>query len=246
MEKIGLYPFVVQPYQVDFQQKITLMGLGYYLFEAAGMHADQRGFGLRDLMKQKKAWFLSRLAIRMDHYPRQYENIWLETWIVEVDDHFTTRSFHVLNEKREVIGGACSSWAMIDLKTRKPDLLKPILGEEHIEGEKPALVRSTEKVPPAGQAAGVSEHRVVYSDLDILGHVNSLRYIQWMLDLFPLSLFQEKQMSRLDINYIAETNFGEQMELRNEERAEGKEFLIEIAKKTGGSAPVCRGRVQWE
>ena len=246
MEKIGLYPFTVQPYQVDFQQKITLMGLGHYLLESAGIHADQREFGLRDLLKRGKGWFLTRLAIQMDHYPVQYEKIWIETWVREVGDVFTSRNFHVLNAQKEVIGGASSSWAMIDLRSRRPEFLKEHLGEEHVAAGKPSLLGSTEKVPPLQpDTTQRSQYKVVYSDLDIMRHVNSIRYIQWMVDLFPLSLFEEKQIARLDINYMAETVFGQEVEFRFEPRSPGQEYLIEIGKGED-SGPVCRGRVRWE
>lgn len=247
MDRIGLYPFVVQPYQVDFRQQITLMGLGHYLLESAGIHADQREFGLRDLMKNHKAWFLTRIAIRVDQYPRQYEKIWIETWVKEVGDVFSSRNFHILNEAKEVIGGASSSWAMIDLKTRKPEILRQFLGVEHVMAEKPSLVEGTEKVSPLGpEIAEQRDYRVVYSDLDILRHVNSIRYIQWILDFFPLALFESKRVSRLDLNYMAETVFGEELEFQKEEREAGKEYLIGINRKGEEKVPVCRGRVLWE
>jgi acyl-ACP thioesterase len=246
MEKIGLYPFTVQPYQVDFQQKITLMGLGFYLLESAGIHADQRGFGLRDLLKKGKAWFLTRLAIRMERYPLQYEKIWIETWVEEVGDVFTSRNFKVLDERKEVIAGASSSWAMIDLRSRRPEPLKEHLSDDHVLRGHPSLVERTEKVPPLNPSdLEIRPYRVAYSDLDIMRHVNSIRYIQWMLDLFPLDLFEERQVRQLDINYMAETNFGDEMEFRKEAREERRDYLVEMVKGERQS-PVCRGRVRWE
>lgn len=246
MEKIGLYPFTVQPYQVDFQQKITLMGLGFYLLESAGIHADQRGFGLRDLLKMGKAWFLTRLAIRMERYPLQYEKIWIETWVEEVGDVFTSRNFNVFDERKELIAGASTSWAMIDLRSRRTEPLRERLTQDHVLHGHTAFVERTEKVPPLNpESAEVKPYRVVYSDLDIMRHVNSIRYIQWMLDLFPLGLFEELHVRQFDINYMAETNFGDEMEFRKEAREERRDYLVEIVKGER-QAPVCRGRVRWE
>lgn len=245
MEKIGMYPFVVQPYQVDFQQKITLMGLGFYLLESAGIHADQRSFGLRDLLKEGRAWFLSRLAIRMERYPLQYEKIWIETWVEEVGDVFTSRNFNIYNEQKERIGGASSSWAMIDLKTRKPVLLKGHLTDEHVVADMDSWVGRTEKVPSLHlDIADRKRYRVAYSDLDIMRHVNSIRYIQWMLDLFPIDLFEERHVAQLDINYMAETVFGEEVEFRKEIREDRQDYLVEIV-NADTQSPVCRGRVRW-
>jgi acyl-ACP thioesterase len=244
MEKIGSYTFTIQPYQVDFQQKVTLMGLGYYLLESAGLHADERAFGLRDLLKMRKAWFLTRFSIQMEDYPLQYQQIRIETWVQDVGDVFTSRNFHILNEKGERIGSAGSSWAMIDLRTRKPVFLKEYLSDAHVESGREGAFK-TEKVPPLHPEAPVwKRYQVTYSDLDIMRHVNSIRYIQWVLDLFPLDLFERRSVRRIDINYMAETVFGDEVAFRKEEREPGADYLVEVIREKDQS-PVCRVRVRW-
>jgi medium-chain acyl-[acyl-carrier-protein] hydrolase len=106
-------------------------------------------------------------------------------------------------------------------------------------------VGSAEKVAtPKLEGAEKKNYRVVYSDLDIMRHVNSIRYIQWLMDLYPLSLFENKRLARIDINYMAETLFGEDLEFRQEEREENREYLVEIAK--AGGVPACRAHLLWE
>jgi medium-chain acyl-[acyl-carrier-protein] hydrolase len=46
--------------------------------------------------------------------------------------------------------------------------------------------------------------KVKYSDIDINGHVNSIRYIQWISDCFSLDCYRKCQVKRFEINYMTE------------------------------------------
>ena len=67
--KIGAFHFVTEPYQLDFQGRMTIPMIGSWLMRAASVHASQRGFGFSDMTERHTAWVLSRLAIEMNAYP---------------------------------------------------------------------------------------------------------------------------------------------------------------------------------
>jgi acyl-ACP thioesterase len=50
-----------------------------------------------------------------------------------------------------------------------------------------------------------------YSDVDMLGHVNNSRYIEWICDAFSTELFNQKKLDSLQINYEHEILPGEQV-----------------------------------
>jgi hypothetical protein len=50
---------------------------------------------------------------------------------------------------------------------------------------------------------------VVYSDIDFNGHVNSMKYIEWMVDALTVEVVAEMSALRLDINYLHEARLGE-------------------------------------
>jgi len=52
-----------------------------------------------------------------------------------------------------------------------------------------------------------------YSDIDFYGHVNNVRYVQWIQDITPPDLLDRAGQMRLDINYMSETLPGELVEL---------------------------------
>ena len=48
-----------------------------------------------------------------------------------------------------------------------------------------------------------------YSDVDINGHINSVKYIEHILDLFPREQFEHHRIRRFDIAYKAESYMGD-------------------------------------
>lgn len=212
---IDSHPFFVEPFHVDFTGKIFLGVLGNHLLNAAGNHSQKRGWGIGALNETQHTWVLSRLCIEMQEMPRQYEHCDVKTWVESVMKLFTNRNFSIHRSDGAVLGYARSVWAMIDLETRKPcdlltlydgDILRYIVPEEKnicpIEGHgrfrfnDPQFVRAID---------------TYYSDVDINGHINSIKYIEHILDLFPRENFEERQLSRFEIAYKAESYLGDKL-----------------------------------
>ena len=56
-----------------------------------------------------------------------------------------------------------------------------------------------------------------YNDVDVNGHINSVKYIEHVLDLFPLEWYEEYKLNRLDIAYVAESHQGDVLNFYQEE-----------------------------
>jgi len=243
-ELIDKYPFCVEPFHVDFTGRIFLGVLGNHLLNAAGNHSQKRGWGIGALNKTQHTWVLSRLSIEMSEMPRQYEHCEVRTWVESVMKFFTNRNFSIYNADGKPLGYARSVWAMIDLETRKPcdlltlydgDILRYIVPEElnicPIEGHgrfcfrEPQLVRTI---------------NTYYSDVDINGHINSIKYIEHILDLFPRERFEQRGIRRFEIAYKAESYLGDSLtfyqQVINEDETD-----IEVRKND--SEVVCQAKI---
>ena len=242
--KIGTYQFVAEPFHVDFNGRLTMGVLGNHLLNCAGFHASDRGFGIATLNEDNYTWVLSRLAIELDEMPYQYEKFSVQTWVENVYRLFTDRNFAVIDKDGKKIGYARSVWAMINLNTRKPADLLALHGgsivdyicDEPCPIEKPSRIKVTSNQPVATLTAK-------YSDIDINGHVNSIRYIEHILDLFPIELYQTKRIRRFEMAYVAESYFGNELSFFCDEVSEN-EFHVEV--KKNGSEVVCRSKVIFE
>ena len=176
-KNVGAYSFKVEPFHADFKGRLTLGVLGNYLLNCAGFHAAERGFGIASLNEHHYTWVLSRLAMEMTAYPAQYENFTIQTWVENVYRLFTDRNFELLDQAGKTIGYARSVWAMIDLDSRRPvDLLN--MHEGHILDyvcDKACPIEKPERVKVAAGLEPVQVREARYSDIDINGHVNSVK-----------------------------------------------------------------------
>jgi acyl-ACP thioesterase len=85
-----------------------------------------------------------------------------------------------------------------------------------------------------------------YHDVDINGHVNSVKYIEHVLDLWPLEWYREHQIRRFEIAYVAEAHAGDQLSFYREKADENGAYNVRIMKKTSDSdeaIEVCRSKV---
>ena len=132
---------------------------------------------------------------------------------------------------------------MINLNTRKPaDLLTLHEGsitdyvcDEPCPIDKPSRIKVLATEPAAVLTAK-------YSDIDINGHVNSIRYIEHILDLFPIELFKTKRIRRFEVAYVAESYYGDQLSLFLDD-AGNDHYQVEVRKQGGEVA--CRAKVDF-
>lgn len=241
-DRVGTYKFVTEPFHVDFTGRLTMSVLGNHLLNCAGFHATDRGFGMATLNEYHYTWVLSRLAVELEEMPRQYEEFSVQTWVENVYRLFTDRNFAVVNKDGKVIGYARSVWATISEETRKPaDLLTLHKGRimEYI-CDKECPIAKPGRIKVSG-GAPVAEYRAKYSDIDVNGHVNSIKYIEHILDLFPIEMFSEKRIKRFEMAYVAESYFGDTLNFYRGKAGED-EYDIEV-KKNGTEIVVVRSKV---
>ena len=242
--KIGNYQFVAEPFHVDFTGHLTMGVLGNHLLNCAGFHATERGFGIGTLNEENYTWVLSRLAVELDEMPCQYEAFFIQTWVENVYRLFTDRNFAILDKEGRKIGYARSVWAMISLNTRKPaDLLTLHQGgiteyvcDEPCPIEKPSRIKVVSQ-----EAADVLTAK--YSDIDINGHVNSIRYIEHILDLFPFDIYRTKRIRRFEMAYVAESYYGDTLSFYLDE-GEDDTYQVEVRKNAG--EVVCKAKVVFD
>ena len=249
MEKIDSHAIFVEPFHVDFTGRIFMGVLGNHLLNAAGNHSQRRGWGIGALNETSHTWVLSRLSIEMTRMPRQFQHCTVRTWVESVMRLFTNRNFAILDRDGQPMGYARSVWAMIDLGTRLPcdllslydgDILNYVVDQEDnvcpIEGHGRFRFRDARLVRTID---------TYYSDVDINGHINSIKYIEHILDLFGNENF-EHGIRRFEIAYKAESHMGDRLSFFVQDNADAGGTDVEIRKNVTDANPgdvVCQARV---
>jgi len=218
--KIGRYEFLAEPFHCDFSSHLLMGHLGNHLLNAADFHANDRGFGMHYLNTINKTWVLSRLAIEMEQMPLAYDRFAVETWVESAKRFFTRRNFMVQDTKTgQIFGYGRSIWAMIDTVSRQPvnllDIKDGLLSQFVEEGKSCPIARES-RVMMDNNVELLGSVIARYNDIDVNGHVNSVKYIEHVLDLFPLSLYSEKRLLRFEIAYVAEAHYGDELRFYSE------------------------------
>ena len=209
LPKIGKYNFVAEPFHCDFTKHLFIGHLGNNLLNAADFHSNDRGYGVNYLNSVNKTWVLSRLSVELDKIPAIYEDFVVETWIDSVIRYFTNRNFKITNKDGYVYGYGKSIWAMIDTTTRQPvDILKTSNEtiSEYLETDYANPIKKSSRVKLDDDLKLQQSILTTYSDIDINGHVNSIKYIEHILDLFPIEYYKKYRIKKFDIAYIMESH----------------------------------------
>ena len=220
--KIGRYEFLVEPFHCDFSNRIFMGHLGNHLLNAADFHSNERGFGMHFLNGIRKTWVLSRLAIEVNEMPVAYTRLSVETWVDSVMRFFTQRNFKISDhETGKIYGYGRSVWAMIDTETRQPaDILAIKEGSiaEYVDKETICPIAASSRVRMSDEAQWAGKVETHYSDVDVNGHINSVKY-------------------------VAESHFGDVLNYYCETTGEGK-TAYRIMKQRGEEPPLEACRVE--
>jgi acyl-ACP thioesterase len=247
---------MAEPFHCDFSQCLFMGHLGNHLLNAADFHSSARGFGMKYLMGIQRSWVLSRLAIEMDEMPRQYTRFRVETWVESAMRYFTARNFRIVGDEPsadgqepKVYGYGRSIWAMIDTETRQPtDIFAIDNGaiNQWIVKDKACPIDKGGRVKMTDEARFVRTIDTYYNDVDINGHINSVKYIEHVLDLWPIDWYRTHRLRRFEIAYVAEAHQGDRLSFFQEE-GEGGEVSVRITKDSpDGPVEVCRSKVVFE
>ena len=79
-----------------------------------------------------------------------------------------------------------------------------------------------------------------YNDVDINGHINSVKYIEHVLDLWDMDWYRGHQIKRFEIAYVAEAHAGDRLSFYVEEESPST-FNVRICKDDGTEC--CRSKV---
>ena len=192
----------INTYECDFNQSWKPAAILQHFTEVAGINAINYGVGYEEFLANNLYWVLSRIKIQITQYPRPDELVIIRTWPKSIQQKlFYTRDFELLDAagKRQI--AAPSAWLLVDAHTRRlvpaqrADLNFPMFPDCH------ALNETLEKLNLPIDGTERLTTNANYSSVDLLGHVNSSRYIEWICDAFDFERYSLKEIDSLQINY---------------------------------------------
>lgn len=169
----------------------------------AGDHAEVGGISFTDMQEFNQAWVLSRMRLEIEALPKWKDIVTVKTWIISLENSRSVRALEMYVNGKKIVG--CESfWAVFNTKLRRPEALA--LPHEHFEkyGEKFPTNERVKKIDLSGEMKTAKERKVVLSDLDIVNHVNNVKYLEWCLDLVEVKSILKQKIKSIDMNFMKE------------------------------------------
>lgn len=240
MTKTETSHLVADVFNTDFNHNLNYSTLGREILNTAEQHAEKRDFGLTQIRKSNQSWVLSRLTIEMNRMPHVFETYSIDTWIENIYRMFTNRNFCIKvsnstdDSDPEVVGYARSVWALIDNDSRQPLDLTSLYGEtfeKWLYPENPCPIDGHSRIRPLSSYSSEVKYAIRYNDIDCNGHVNSVKYLEHICNLFNLEFYKKHRLKRIELAYVAESYFGDTLHFFMTE-IEPLRYQIEIAKSS--------------
>ncbi len=206
-QKLFTKTFTLTPGECNGQQEMSLSFLVGRIIKVASMHAELWGVGYDKMIEKRTAWVLSRLSIEMKRFPAINENYTLETWIEDYNTRFSTRNMAVLDSKGEVCGYVRTIWLVLDLEARRTANMEELNELRSLVLDRPCPIEPPTRVC-VENGEKIDSFKVRYSDIDLNRHVNSARYVEYLLNQYPFEWYDNNRITRFEIAYAHEARPG--------------------------------------
>lgn len=190
----------------------------------AAKHSDLGGMSYFEMQENHQAWVLSRMRIEIDHLPIWHEEVEVKTWIESLDGVRSVRNIEMLQEGKR-IAGASSLWVVLNTKKRRPEGIA--INHDHLDKypEMKATFNDYDKVALDIATKKIVDYKVKYSDLDIVNHVNNVKYLEWCLDYVPEIILDKTHIKAINMNYLNELNLNDQISIEISEVIDNTIYL---------------------
>jgi acyl-ACP thioesterase len=179
--------------------------------EAAESHCLLLGTDWDTMAGKGLFWAVIRQRMEITRLPRTGETVTVKTWPMPTSRVAYPRATAGYDEAGNELFRVISLWVIMDRTSRA--MIRPDKSGVEVLGE----TFGTELKAPAGLPAGSFENHqlrsVCFSDLDVNGHMNNTRYLDWLCDLVPAPFHREHPVKAFTICYMNEALEGQQLQL---------------------------------
>ncbi len=174
----------------------------------AAAHSEIGGISFSDMQEFDQAWVLSRMRVEITELPKWKDTVTVKTWINTLENSRSVRALELYVNGNKLVGSE-TFWAVFNTKTRRPEQLALPFSHFELFPENKATNESFSKINVNGDTELVCQKKVVLSDLDIVNHVNNVKYLEWCLDFIPTKLILNQKIANFEMNFMKELSLND-------------------------------------
>lgn len=203
--------FRIRTSECDANMKIQPKAVLDLFQEVAARDCERYNLDSPALIKSyNTGWILSGTAIEFKKHPSWPEILNVKTWVKNLSGIKATREYSILNDAGDTLINGSGTWALLDLKTRRPVRITDVTSDIkvntgiHALDIKPGRVKITEDDTFCN-----TEILVTSGDIDMNGHVCNIQYLGWLHHNMDKEFIKKHELSSVNIAYLGESYLGE-------------------------------------
>jgi len=234
--------YEVKVYESDNLERGGLVTLFNYFQNTAWSHYSRVDKVLGPFLAKNQIWAMTRVEIHLTRPARWQEVVEVETWSRGIEKLMAFRDFVISDSHGEKIAAGTATWVVLDLESKRIQRLTALTEKWPSKPGVLSIGKSAEKVDSPANPAYGEAFRVQYSDMDLNRHVNSSRYVQWMLDSFGREFLERNEVGRAEINFLDEAMPGDEIYTGREQVSDTPPVFLANVSRKGDSREICRAR----
>lgn len=226
------YPLRVSDF--DKNQNILPSAVLDIFQDVAGVHAKMLGISNPELLERGLCWMLTRVRYEIVKKPSLYQTVTVKTWPVESRRIELDRDFEIFDTAGELLIRGSSQWVVMDITDRSAPKLVPArnfeLGLDEYLTDR-AFDRAFGRAVYNNVVCDAPHVcRARYTDLDMNGHVNNIKYADLTLSAIADAI-GDVEIADFRIDYIKELLIGDEICIHT----------VTEASEDGSVSLLCRG-----
>ncbi len=201
------------------QQELGVPMLVQKLIDVATEHANILGIGNPFMPEPGMGWVLSRLSIEMKRWPEENSEYTVTTWVEDWNRHFSRRAFSIHDQNGEVLGYARSIWMVLNTTDRSNAGLSGLNFKKEWVSDLPCPIAMQEKHQKIESGPDAPLYRFKYCDIDFYRHVNTVRYVDLLLNQFDMETYDRNYIERFELSFLHEASYGMEIRINSEPSA---------------------------
>ena len=175
--------------------------------QVSGMQSIELGMSdMYILENYNLVWIITDYNMKIERLPVFDEKITVETYAMSHNRLFCYRAFNIKDEEGNTIIEMVATFVLMDRDTRK---VHPVMSEitDAFDSEfSKTMIRGPRFKELEG---GVEqEYRVRFYDLDMNGHVNNSKYLDWVFEVMGADFLTQHVPKKVHLKYVKEVLAG--------------------------------------
>ena len=207
MELIYRKQYSIMDNCTDRYGRIKPSQILFFAQDAATSQCDIIGMKWEEMAARGLFWVITRTHVQIHRLPKKGDTVTVETWPMTNTRVAYPRAMSMYDEQGELLLQTISLWVLMDIEKRT--MVLPGRSGLDFTGQD----RGGELPIPGGlvpcEADSARFRTVAYTDLDINGHINNTKYMDWVDDLTDSAFHKDHFPKAFTVCYLSEAREGQ-------------------------------------